>query len=665
MTRGLETLRSRAPIRLSAWAEQHFYLSSESSYVEGRFKPDPFQIAILDCMGHDGIESVDVQKSARVGYTKMLLAALGYNAEHKRRNAAVWQPTDGDAEEFVKTELDPMLRDVVSMRRVLPSYLSRHRNNTLRQKIFAGRKMLHIRGGAAAKNYRRISVDLAVLDETDGFDPDVEKEGSPVDLARKRLEGATFPKFISGSTPKLKGWSLVEARFEAADLRMHRYQPCPHCQTMIRLEWGGHDKPFGFKWVNKDPETAAHLCGHCGGLFTQAEYLRVADQGRWIAQDGTWYCDASGQFYTREGEHTQPPRAVAFHVWTAYSPRTTWAAIVREFHEAQAKAKRGDTSSLKTFVNTTLGETWAEAEEKTEADSLKARAGGYARGTVPMGCLVLTAGIDVQDDRFELSVWGWGEGEESWLIDHLVIYANTADLDEWAKLDGPLLAMYRHAGGQVLSIEAAALDTGGHRTHQAYMFCRDRKARKVLAAKGSNKDGQPIKPTSAQLQDINWQGKKLVKGVRLWQVGTDTAKDLIHGRFSIAQPGPGYVHFPSEMDDGYYAQLTAEARVLQRTPHGEKHRWVKRSPRNEALDCYVYAMFAAHYLELHRWTKARWATQRNLVQPPVADLFGFMPEPDVGPTETTIEHTDRPADLPHPVVTRHGEQRRASSYWSR
>src|SRR5690606_26865149 len=184
--RGLAAWSVQEPATLEAWARANFYLSAESSYVEQTWTPWPFQRALLAVISNDDVAEVSVKKSARVGYTKILLAAIGYNAEHRRRNQCMWQPTDDDAEDFVKSELDPMLRDVACMRAVFPAYLARHKDNTLQQKKFIG-SILRVRGGKAAKNYRRISIDAGYLDELDAFDNDVEKEGAPDMLAAKRL----------------------------------------------------------------------------------------------------------------------------------------------------------------------------------------------------------------------------------------------------------------------------------------------------------------------------------------------------------------------------------------------------------------------------------------------------------------------------------------------
>lgn len=626
--RGTAPLEASLPQGLDAWAEEKFYLSAESSYVEGGFVPYPFQRGPMQCISNDGIEEVDWRKSSRVGYTKILLAAIGYFAEHKRRNQVVYQPTDDDADDFVKTELDPMLRDVAPMERVFPAYLRRHKDNTLRQKKFLG-SVCHIRGGKAAKNYRRLTVDVVMIDEVDAFDLDVENEGSPVSLARKRLEGATFPKLVIGSTPKLKGFSLIEAREQQAVMRLRYHVPCPHCGEEHVLTWGGRESAHGMKWTDGDPETAAQVCPSCGSLYTQAEYLRVWERGRWKDSTGVWLDDA-GRFRGADDRLLPTPLSVAFHVWTAYSPQTTWPAIVREFLGAVAKARAGDKGELKAFHNTTLGESWEEEAEKADAGDLQARAEPYPLGRVPAGGLVLTAGVDVQGRRFEVVVWAWGRGEEAWAVDHAVIDANPADDRDWDERLHPYLQRrFEHAHGAELRIEATAIDTGGHFTHQAYNFVRRHRGARYFAIRGNPQLGQPVKGRSS-LQDVSWRGKVIKQGVRLWAVGTDTAKDLFFGRLQVREPGPGRVHFSSELPRAFFDQLSAEARMLMRTPSGEQYRWVKQHERNEALDCTVYAIFSAHALDLHRYTDRLWARLDAAVAP---DLFAREPPPATGPEQ--------------------------------
>lgn len=261
LERGLAAFGAPPPMTLSEHAKSHFYLSAESSYVEQAWTPWPFQIPIMNMMSNDDIVALDFKKSARVGYTKMLLAKIAYNAHHKRRNQCIWQPTDEDRDEFVKSELDPMLRDVKCMREVFPSYLQRHKDNTLHQKKFLG-SVCYTKGAKAAKNFRRMSLDEGLLDEVDACDLDIEKEGDIYTLAGKRVEGATFPKLISGSTPKLRGFSNIENREQIADVRMDCHIPCPHCGEYHALTWGGKDEPHGMKFIDGDPQSVRHMCPH-------------------------------------------------------------------------------------------------------------------------------------------------------------------------------------------------------------------------------------------------------------------------------------------------------------------------------------------------------------------------------------------------------------------
>lgn len=656
--RGLSALRIPQPLRMSQWAEEHFYLSAESSYVEARWTSYPYQRAIMDCIGHDDIEVIDWRKSARQGYTKILLIAIGYFIHHKRRKIALYQPTDDDRDEFVETEIDPMLRDVRCLRSIFPSFKQRSNGNTRRFKRFLT-GLLHLRGGTAAKNYRRLTVDVVMYDELDAFPRDVEKEGAPPKLGDKRLEGATWPKSIRGTTPKIRHQSLIEDCEQSADLHFRWNVPCPHCDVDTPLLFGrlfpqGSAAGGGFDWDGDDVETARHVCPHCRKGMTQSQYLEIWQRGRWVAvEDGTWI-DPECRFITAAGDVIRPPRHVALHSWTAISPQAAWSKLVREFLDASERAERGDFSELKTFVNTTLGETYVETGDGGDENELhqRAKASAYQLGQVPVGCLVLGAGVDVQDNRFEVTVWGFGRGEQMWVVHDVVLEANPADERDWAKLDEYLCSRFKQLwpGGGTLGIEAVAVDTGGHFTHQAYSFVRAREHRRFFAVKGSSKLGAAIK-AGANRVDVSLRGQVIKQGVKLWEIGTDTAKDLLYGRLRVSQPGPGYVNFASDLPLEFFLQLTAEVRVLKKTPTGEVYRWVKRRLRNEKLDCAVYSIFLSQALDLHRYTDRMWDRLEAAVQPP-PDLF------NQAAADAIAAPPAAPADAPvhahaQPVAPRH------------
>ena len=614
---GLEALCAVQPMTLSQWASKHFFLSPESSHKQGQWQAYPFQTAWMDWFSSDDIEEVTLRKSKRVGYTKTLVAFIAYNAAHRRRKQALWQPTDDDRDSFVKSEIDPMLRDVAALRPVLYGV----KESTLKLKQFLG-SVLHTLGGKAARAYRRITVAVSMLDEVDAFDQKIEKSLDPITGARGRLEGAPFPKLIAGTTPRTKGLSHIEYREQNADAAMRFHIACPHCHVEHRLLWGGKDCAHGMKWDGADPETVRHVCPHCHGSITQADYLRLWTAGEWVSTCGQYRYGTDGQWVDGDGNPRSAPRHVAAHIWAAYSPQRAWVDIVREFIEANTKAKAGETGPLEGFVNETLGELWEEKFEQADEHALSRRAEQYRRFTVPLGGLVLVFGVDVQDNRFEVVTWAIGRGEEMWCVDYSSIPANPADEREWSdKLDPYLDLIFQHQAGQGMKIEAAAIDTGGHFTHQAYNYCRLRERRRVFAVRGDPLPSKMIKGR-ATVQDVNWRGKVLKRGVRLWYVGTDTAKDLIYGRLMVTQPGPGYVHFTKDLPPEFYHQLTAESRVPVRGARGVEYRWVntKRS-RNEALDCTVYALFCTHALNLHVYHDKMWSRLEQAVQPPTADLF--------------------------------------------
>ena len=650
LTRGLGAFGVPEPMTLDEWASKHFYLSKESSYVEQAWEAWPFQRAIMACISNDDISEVNFMKSARVGYTKMLLAAIGYFIEHKRRNQALWQPTDGDSDEFVKTELEPMLRDVKAMRRAFPAHMSRHKDNTLQQKKFMG-CMLHTRGGKAARSYRRISVDNALLDELDAFDGDVEKEGDPVTLAAKRIEGATFPKLVVGSTPGLKGFSLIEGRFILADGRFRYAIPCPDCGVYHALSWGGKDETTGFRWVNDDPETVRHLCPNpeCGALIDQGQYLSAAEAGRWQNEDVSVTIDHAGVFRNGAGAVIEALRHVAFHVWTAYSPLVTWSKLVREYLAAHAKAVEGDITKLKAFINTTRGETFEMDVEKTDSEVLKERAQTEPHRfcIVPMGCLRLLAGADTQDNRVEITVWGYGRGCETWIIDHRIFYGNPSEDALWQDVAEYLFETeFQHVSGQKLRIYGTAIDSGGHHSHDVYAFANAHSARRVFAVRGRSGREKHIKDGATKV-DIDWRGRIRKRGAILWQVGTNLAKDLIYGRMQITRPGPGYIHFSKDMTDEAFKQMAGEIRAERVTAAGTESRWTAIRKRVEFWDCTVYTIWLETHFELSKKTARFWDELEEEIQPAMADLFA-APMTITAPSSTPVKAI--PVALPAPTV---------------
>ncbi len=670
LRRGLATFGAPMPRSLPEYAEEHFYLSAESSYVEQKWKAWPFQRGILACIGSDDVQEVDVLKSARVGYTKILMAAIAYFAEHRRRNQVIWQPTDSARDEFVKTELEPMLRDVAVMHPIFPTRLAKHKDNTLLVKKFIG-SMLHLRGGRSADNYRRLSVSVGYLDEFSSFDSNIDGEGDPGQLAAKRLEGATFPKLVVGSTPKIAGVCLMEKRAKGAVARYEYQVPCAHCGDRHGITWGGKDEPHGFKWIERDPETVRHLCPHCGALQTQGEYLAAAENGIWVGDDGSTI-DRYGVFRDSDGNVMRAHYRIAFHVWTAYSPMVAWSKLVREFLEAYEKSQTGDDEELRTFWNTTLGRTWEGEIDKIEVDELKRRAEieqfylpGQGDNLVPKRCLLLLAGCDTQDNRIEIGVWGFGRGGEMWTIDHHIVYGNPTEDETWEKVAEYLFGTrFQHECGQQMAIYASAVDSGGHHAGAVYEFARRNKARRVYAVRGRPFGEKAIKDGAGHV-DIDWRGKRVKKGVVLWHVGTNLAKDLMHSRLQIEADGAGRVHLAHDLSDEWFRQFSGEVRATRKTAAGVKTIWAAVRKRVEALDCAVYAMWVEAHLNLQRKTDAWWNALAEKLKADTADDVPPDPAPAKSsakaPKKTPAQAGVPDSERPKPAAAPRAPARRRSS----
>lgn len=598
--KGLKGLYKEPPLTLVQWADGFFYLSSESSYQEGRWKTASFQIAIMNAMGNDLIRVCNVLKSARVGYTKMLVANKGYKIQHKKRNVLSWCPTDTASDTMMKRHVETMIRDVPVVKALAPWFGRKHRDNTLDEKRFDNGKMLYCLGGTAAQNYREKSADEVIYDELSKFDADIEGEGAPTFLGDKRLEGATFPKSIRGSTPGTiepgsddeestgEGCQISRAADESPHLLRFNIK-CPCCGTEQFLKWGGPETAFGIKWRVDgygQVEKAWYLCESGNGCtFEYHEMIIASVTGRYICErTGIWTRDGM-EWFSSDGEPIRTPQSVTFHIWTAYSEFVTWTQVVSDWLKVGK-----DRGKLKTFVNTTLGEAWVEDQsEQLDWQVLSARRLRYTE--VPARGLVLVGGIDTQDDRYEGRVWAYGAGEESWLIHRWVLTGDPASVDLRKKVGQEIRRQFKRLDGTLMRVERWCWDSGGHYSDEVRKESKKHGVTWVIPIFGASTYGKKI---------ANFPKKKTKDDrVYLTEIGTDNAKELLYSRLKIPpdadRPVPGCIHLPLNddvCDEDEMRQLTSERKAWVIVKGRRVQRWENKKRRNEALDCAVYALAA-------------------------------------------------------------------------
>lgn len=544
-------------LTLSDWADAYRVLSRVSSAEPGRWitARAPYQAGIMDAISDPAVERVVFMKSAQVGATEILGNAVGYYVHQDPAPILIVQPTIEMARAWSTDRLTPMLRESPALQGKVVESNRRHSGDTILHKSFPGGHLTIVGANSAAGLASR-PIRVVLLDEVDRYPPSAGREGDPVTLATKRTATFHNRKVVLTSTPTIKGASRIEAEWDASDQRRFLVA-CPACGHRQLLVWGN------LRWQDGDPDTAAYACAGCGVLIPEDQKGPLLASGEWVA--------------------TKPASRIAgFHVSALYSPWARWADLAREWLDVQ-----GDSTRLQTFVNLVLGEPWEDTGGTLTPEAMAAREETYP-AEVPAEVVCLTMGVDVQDDRIEYLVVGWGRGEESWRIAYGQLRGDPSvrahvDGSPWAMLDAIWRKRWSTPAG-ALAITAVGVDSG-HHTQAVYDWVRERQAGRVYAMKGSSVPGRPLVPRRASRV-----GRP---SLPLYIIGVDAGKDQIAARLKIRLPGPGYMHTYKGIPADYYLQVTAERPVRKLSAGRWSRRWeVIPGRRNECLDMECYALAA-------------------------------------------------------------------------
>jgi phage terminase large subunit GpA-like protein len=516
----------------------------------------------MDCLSpHYPAQRVVIQAGAQIGKTECGNNWIGYVIHLSPGPLLMVQPTVEVAKRVSKQRIAPMIASTPVLRERVAESRSRDSGNTVQVKEFDG-GLLIITGANSGAGLRSMPIRFLFMDEVDEYPGDVDGQGDPVLLAEKRTSNFTRRKVLLTSTPTIKGLSRIEREYLASDQRRYLV-PCPTCGHMDYLTWRdlSHHR---IEWEQGRPETAHMICGGCGARVEERHKTEMLAKGEWRATV------------------TEDVTTVGFHLSGLYSPLgwRSWAECAAEFLSA-----KDDPFKLKTWVNTVLGETWEERGDSVAAGSLAARLEQYP-AEVPNGVGVLVAAVDVQGDRLEVVVKGYGAGEESWLIAFTQIHGDPAQDPIWYELDKFLAQPFQHESGQRLHVHLTVVDSGGHHTEQVYRYAKARLGKRIFPIKGGSIAGRPL----VERPSLNNRYR-----VKLFVLCVDTGKDLVFSRMRISSPGPGYLHLPDWADGEYLAQLTAEKAIRKYVKgRGAVREWVKLRERNEALDLEVMALAALY-----------------------------------------------------------------------
>ena len=567
-------------LTVTGWAEAHRRLSAESAAEPGPWRTErtPYLRAPMDAFTDPKVNHIVMVAASQVGKSEFMNNAIGYIIDQDPGSILFIQPTTIDAKEYSKLRIAPMIRDCPTLKKKVAASKSRDSGNTILQKTYPG-GILTMCGSTEAHALCSKPIRYVFGDERDRWAVSAGNEGDPWDLAMARQTTFYNAKAVEVSTPTVAYASAIAAAYATGTMERWKTK-CPHCGKYHEIQWADIRYEYEEKIVaNSKTYTVINVFYVCPGCACISDEITMKRQpARWEADNPDAYNQGTRSFWLN-----------AF-----CSQWATWTSIILKFLKAQ-----GSTTKLQVVYNTCFGELWEDRGDIEDEDSLMARREEYP-AELPEGVLVLTCGVDTQDNRLEFEVVGHGHWGETWGIRKGIIMGRPDDDATWEALDDVLDHTYRFEDGLGLKISMTFVDEGGHFTQEVRMQCRKRVGKKVFCIKGI---GGPDKPYTAPPK----QQKIVVNQVSVgtcwqYQIGVDAGKQIIMDNIRVKTRGKKYCHFPirDEYGTGYFNGLLSEHLIYDAN---KKQPWIwKKIPgheRNEALDCRNYALAAFKVLPVN------------------------------------------------------------------
>lgn len=561
-------------LTVTEWAEKNRRLSAESSAEPGPWRTErtPYLREPMNAWTDPKIRHIVMVAASQVGKSEFLNNCIGYVIDQDPGSILFVHPTTIDAKEYSKLRIAPMIRDCPTLRKKVSDPKSRDSGNTILQKTYPG-GILTMCGSTEAHALASKPIRYVLGDERDRWALSAGNEGDPWDLAMARQ--TTFYNAKSGevSTPTVKNASAIEAAYATGTMERWKSR-CPHCGEYHEIQWADirfeHDEIIVAGKKTYKVRSVCYACPGCGCISTEAEMKRAP--ARWEADNPAAYEQGTRSFWLN-----------AF-----VSQWASWESIILKYLNAI-----GSTRKMQVVYNTCFGELWEDRGDLEDEDSLMARREEYP-AELPEGVLVLTAGVDTQDDRMEYEIVGHGHFGETWGIEKGIIMGRPDDDAVWAQLDELVFdRVLRFENGVGLKMSMSFVDEGGHFTQEVRMQCRARLGRKVFCIKGMPGSDKPYTAPPKKQKIIIKQ--TAVGTCWQYQIGVDSGKEVIMDNLRVQTPGAKYCHFPKRDDygSGYFTGLLSEVKVYD---PNKKQPWQwKKIPgheRNEALDCRNYALAA-------------------------------------------------------------------------
>lgn len=618
----------RPPERLtvSEAAEKYRMLNNPGSYV-GPWDNGiaPYLVDVMDVLSSVSYTAMVFAGPAQCGKTDIFLNWQLYSVLCDPADMMLIQTSQTSARDFSKRRIDRLHRHT----RLVGKKLIQHRNsdNTF-DKVYSNGMMLTL-SWPTINELSGKPIPRLWLTDYDRMPMNIDDEGSPFDLARKRAttfrsHGMTAVESSPGYVIENPRWTRttqheapptpgVLSLYNRGD-RRRWYWRCISCHHSFEPDFSLLSWPETSDFLDA-AEQATMACPHCGQVYHHDRDERLGTPGKAdLNRAGRWVKD--GMLWRPDGQVVGTAirsDVASFWLKGVAASFADWKILVVNYLKASEEyEKTGSQEALKTTTNVDQGTPYVPkgAEGNRLPEALKSRSRDYGMRMVPVGVRFLIAAVDVQKNRFVCQVHGVGEGGDLWVIDRFDIRKSArvdedgerywinpgAYAEDWQLITTELLLKtypLSDGSGREMAIKLTLCDSGGREgvTSNAYTFWRwlrdecptPNLQRRFQLVKGANNKAAPRVALSYPDSERKDRHAGARGEIPVLFINSDQVKDQLDKMLERTDPGGGRINFASWLPDTFYTELTVEIRTIKGWENPKNY-------RNESWDLLCYAI---------------------------------------------------------------------------
>lgn len=607
------------PSRLStrSWAEENRYLTSDVTSRPGKMDcmETPWMIYVMECLDDPLIPVIVGKKSAQIAWTETVNNYIGRTVDLDPRNILIAFPRLKSAQKYYKEKLKPFIENTQPLHSVIGNLTKVSHSHI----PYPGGFLSLITAGSS-EDMKSSVIPIIIVEEPDGVKKDVNKQGDGMAILIQRMKSFSDGKLIYAGTPTDLGFSQVNIAYDASN-RMQYMVGCHKCGDFHSLSFENlfcdvyQDRKLDELYGRYNPETAHYMCPNCSDIWTFEQKNKNVTEAL--------------NFFNKGWEVTRPEikdvYGFAFNELLSSFSRSSFVELAKQKLRAEVSYEQGNEGLMKSFVNNSMGNAYQPLQSGIDVDELKKRRLNYPENVVPYEGLVLTAGIDVQHNRFAIVVRAWGRNGNSWLVHWSETFGDVLDWDcpIWMRLADMMLQDWEHAAGdgRCLKISAVTIDSADGNTAELvyrWVLHMSQFHAHVFAGKGrgeeKNTDYEIFNEPVTMEADSNVQVRKTLAekmGVNVFEIGAFRAHSEVLRRINLKNKKDRYYH--NETSYGGYEEGILSC-VKSFNDGNSRGGYIKKpASAKEAIDCEKMALHASYAIQLRNYTNEHWTQLENYV----------------------------------------------------